>query len=181
MHKYITIAVNYLEERDYEVTNKKENTFLFKVEDKLYIYYLDDNFPYSLPRIITSNKLEEYPHFIKGKNISNLCIGYEEDFNLYETTPEILITEVFESFFRLLSLSLEAQKKEFFKEFLHFWHRDAQMNGNFKLYIKPNINAQEIFIEETFIEKKKKKKIARTKLRLAYTYGNFINDSHFKS
>lgn len=184
MRNYIEFAKNYLEERDYKVLAIEDNCLIFDYEKILFLFALKDSFPYSLPVMKTTKKIRKFPHFIEGENLTSLCLGYEEDFNLYENSPEEIILETFERFFSLLTLSPSQQNKEFSKEFLYFWHKDTPSNGNFKLYIKPKQHAEEIFIEETFKKHSKNKgnrKIARTKLRLAYTKETFINDSHFKS
>lgn len=181
MHSYIEFSKNYLEERDYEVLVIKEDVLVFKYEEFIFSFALKDTFPHSLPVMKTSKTFRKFPHFIEGKDLTSLCLGYEEDFNLYESTPEEIITETFERFFNLLNLSPDKQNKEFFKEFLHFWHKETTPNGNFKLYIKPKQHAEEIFIEEILPDKMKGKKVSRTKKRIAYSKDTFINDSNFKN
>lgn len=183
MHNYIEFAKNYLKEMECEIIendDNKNNLFIFKYNKIFFCFSLNEFFPYSLPSIITTKNFPDFPHFIEGINLTSLCLGYEEDFNLYESTPEEIIIETFERFFKLLQLSPLQQEKEFFKEFLHFWHKRTDINKKIKLYIIFKHQAEEIYIEETLI-KDKNKRIGKATLRLAYTKENFINSNHFKS
>lgn len=183
MHKYIEFAKNYLQERECdisEISDKQNNNFIFRYEKTFFIFSLDNLFPHSLPLIFTTKNLPEFPHFIEGTNLTSLCLGYEEDFNLYESSPESIISETLDKFFKLLNLSIDQQNNEFFKEFLHFWHKKTDVNKKVKLYVKPKQNAEEIYINET-LKKDNSKRIAKEKLRLAYTEDIFINSSNFKS
>lgn len=183
MHKYINFAKSYFEEKGCDILERENNLnngFIFKYKQILFLFSLDQNFPYSLPLIITTKDFPDFPHFIEGTNITSICLGYEDDFNLYESSPETIITETINKFFRLLNLSIYQQNKEFFKEFLHFWHKKADFTNKIKLYIKPKQNAEEIFINET-LEKDESKKIAKKKFRTVYTKNTFINSFNFKS
>lgn len=114
MHKYLEYAKNKIEGLDGIIKkNLNEDGFLFTYNERLFSFSLYDDFPHSLPKILTVTEDTSYPHFIKGDNVTRICFGRNEDFNLYDTPGEVIIEETLDSFFSLINLSLHQQKRIF--------------------------------------------------------------------
>ena len=93
MQSYIEFARNYLEERGIKVHMTDEKSLIFYYNDLVFLFILNLNFPFSLPKIIMKNDNKDYPHFIKKENIVHLCLGYDSDYNLYMSSAEEIISE----------------------------------------------------------------------------------------
>ncbi|MBN2837862.1 MAG: ThiF family adenylyltransferase [Fusobacteriaceae bacterium] len=148
MHKYLEFAKDYFETRGIIISEDLgENKFKFFFKEINFEFCLDSFFPHSLPIITATDIKNNYPHFI-GNNLVWLCLGREEDFNLYDSPGEEIIENVIDSFFELLDLSPSQQNKEFSKEFLHYWHKKRKDNIVFKMYLQEDEKTSEIFINE---------------------------------
>ncbi len=185
MHKYIEFAKEYVKNFEVEIIEdiisvSKNSCFIFEYKEQLFLFCLDNKFPDSLPKISTTKLNNEYPHFIVGENITGICFGYESDFILYGENPENIIKGSIDNFFRLLNLEKNRQNEEFFKEFLHFWHKNTSKENSINIHFSPSSNAKEIILEIIFGEKIKRR-IGRKSTTLAITEDDFINKSHHKN
>lgn len=177
MHKYLEYAKNKIEGLDGIIKeNLNERGFLFTYNERLFSFSLYNDFPHSLPEILTVTEDTSYPHFIKGDNVTRICFGRDDDFNLYDTPGDIIIEETLDSFFSLINLSPYQQKKEFFKEFLHFWHKSSKKNMELKTYINNTFSAKEVQVTE--ILRDKVGKIAKFKSGYIKSESDFVNSLH---